>query len=179
MNRPDIELLLPDNYRRAVLPGTALGAVLDVMETLHAPDEEILAGLDRFFDSRRAPEAFVPYLARWVDLGPLLDRLAELLGGDQEFPSGNGRLRDLVAVAAYLSRWRGTHRGLVAFLEVGTGVPGFQVEEDADGRPFHLRFVAPAGALPYRALVETIVEQEKPAYTTHELVFADAPAGGS
>ena len=177
MNRGTIESLLPGNFRRALEPSSPLSSLIDVMESMFAPSEATLIGLDRFFDSRRTPERFVPYLARWVDLGPLLDRLEEELG-QGEFPSGNGRLRDLVALAAYLSKWRGTRRGLVAFLEVGTGLRGFEVEEHAGGRPFHLRFTAPPGADAYRALIASIVEQEKPAYTTYELAFTDSLAGG-
>lgn len=178
MNRETIETLLPVNFRRALQPLSPLSALLDVMESMVAPSEATLVGLDRFFDCRRTPERFVPYLARWVDLGPLLDRLAEELGPG-EFPSGNGRLRDLVALAAHLSLWRGTRRGLVEFLEVGTGLTGFDVEEHAGGRPFHLRFTAPPGAEQYRALITSIVEQEKPAYTTYELAFTESQAGGA
>jgi phage tail-like protein len=171
LNRDGIESLLPFNFRRAIQPDGPLAALLDVMEAMHAPSEEVLGGLDRFFDCRRTPERFVPYLARWLDQGPLLDRIGDELGG-AEFPSGNGRLREIVALAAYFSRWRGTKRGLIAYLEVGTGLAGFEVEEHAGGRAFHLRFTAPGGAEPYRALIEAIIEQEKPAYSTYELVFS-------
>jgi phage tail-like protein len=177
LKRTDIEQLLPGNYRRAITPDGPLSALLDVMEANHEPDEVILAGLDRYFDSRRTHDRFVDYLARWVDLGPLLDHLAEELG-DQEFPSGTGRLRELVALAAWLSRWRGTARCLIAYLEVATGVRGFTIEENAGGRPFHLRFVAPPGAAEYRPLIEGIIDQEKPAYTTHEIVYPDSESGG-
>jgi hypothetical protein len=108
-----------------------------------------------------------------VDLGPLLDELAQ--EGDAEFPSGNGRLRELVAAAAELSKWRGTRRGLMTYLEVATGLRGFDIQERPDGRPFHLRVVVPAGGDVHRALIERIVEQEKPIYTTHEVVFTPQP----
>ena len=170
MNRAAIESLLPFNFRRAIQPQSPLSALLDVMEALHAPSEEVLANLERFFDCRRTPDRFVPSLARWLDQGPLLDRVGDELG-EGEFPSGTGRLREVVALAAWFSRWRGTRRGLIAYLEVGTGVRGFDVEEHAGGRPFHLRFTGPAGAEQYRTLAEAIIEQEKPAYTTYELAF--------
>lgn len=170
MKRSAIEPLLPENYRRAIQPMSPLSAVLDVMETLHAPSQAVLAELDQYFDARRAPDQFVPYLARWVDLGPLLDQLADGAGA-HEFPSGNGQLRELVCMAGHLSRWRGTRRGLITYLEVATGLTGYTVEERPDGRPFHLRVVAPSAAERYRVLVERIVEQEKPVYTTHEVVF--------
>ena len=45
---------------------------------------------------------------------------------------------------------------------------------DTNGRPrpFHVRIVAPAAALPHRALVERIIESEKPAHVTYDLEFA-------
>jgi phage tail-like protein len=171
LNRADIESLLPENYRRAVEPQTPLSALIDVMDVLQAPTEAMLVGLDRYFASRRTPDRFVPFLARWVDLTPLFDRLAEQFGEDAEFPSGTGRLRELVAVVVRLSLWRGTRRGLLEYLEVATGLPGFELEEDAGGRPFHLRFVAPPGAEAFSSLIETIVEQEKPVHTTYEIAF--------
>jgi phage tail-like protein len=170
LNRAAIESLLPFNFRRAIQPQSPLSALLDVMEALHAPSEEVLANLERFFDCRRTPDRFVPSLAQWLDQGPLLDRVGDELG-EGEFPSGTGRLREVVALAAWFSRWRGTRRGLIAYLEVATGVRGFEVEEHAGGRPFHLRFTGPAVAEQYRTLAEAIIEQEKPAYTTYELAF--------
>jgi phage tail-like protein len=177
VNREDIEGLLPGNFRRAIRPEGPLPALLDVMAAMHAPAEAALAGLDRAFDCRRTAGDLVPYLARWVDLGPLLDRLRDELG-EGEFPSGTGRLRDLVGLAAEFSRWRGTRRGLVAYLEVATGIRGFDVEEHADGRPFHLRCTAPPGAERHRALVQSVVEQEKPAYATYEIAFSSHEPGG-
>jgi phage tail-like protein len=175
MKRAAIEPLLPSNYRRALIPGTVLSAQLDVMESLQTPSEQVLAQLDVYFNSRRTPDRFVPYLARWVDLGPLLDRLIDLLGAG-EFPSGTGHLRELVAQAAALSKWRGTRRGLIAFLEIATGVRGFVVEERPGGRPFHFLVTAPGETAIYRPLIESLIDLEKPAYTTYELQFAGAPS---
>jgi phage tail-like protein len=173
VRRSAIVPLLPENYQRAIQPQSPLSAVLDVMERLHAPSLAVLADLDEYFDARRAPDRFVPYLARWVDLGPLLDQLAQEAGS--EFPSGNGRLRELVAAAAQLSKWRGTRRGLMTYLEVATGLRGFEIQERPDGRPFHLRVVVPVGGDVQKLLIERIVEQEKPIYTTHEVVYTPHP----
>jgi hypothetical protein len=62
----------------------------------------------------------------------------------------------------------------VAFLETATGSTGFQIDEhvpDAAGRPrpFHIRVTAPPEVAPHRAMVEQIIEREKPAYVTYEL----------
>jgi len=177
MKRAEIEALLPDVFRRTVHQGAPLLAILEVMATLPAPDEDILTRLPDYFNPYRTPEEFTAFLARWVDLDRLLsdgaDPTADIL---LEFPGGLGRLRDLIAAAAQLSRWRGTRRGLMLFLELATGVSGFQVEEqppDEAGRsrPFHLCIHAPAAARPYHALIQQIIEQEKPVYVTHELAY--------
>ncbi len=59
--------------------------------------------------------------------------------------------------------------------EIATGISGFAVEEHVDGRPFHVRFQAPAGAAALAPLVRHVIDLEKPAYVTYELVVA-APA---
>ncbi|MDQ3896444.1 MAG: phage tail protein [Actinomycetota bacterium] len=175
MQRARIERLLPAVVQRTVFPGTPLAAVLSAMEALHARPEAALDDLPAAFDPYRAPDRFVPFLAQWVDL----DRLVVFdAAGESTVPTGRGHLRNLVAVAAELSRWRGTARGLVRMLEVATGLAGFVVEEqttwpDGRPRPYHLRVRAPAEASPYRAFVEHLVRSEKPAYVTAEVVFEE------
>jgi len=177
MKKGQIKRLLPAVYQRAVQPGNPLSAILDVMETMHAPSESALNSLDLNFDPYRAPDAFVPYLASWVDLEVLLD--VPRTGSPTSTPSlstGLGRLRELTAAAATLSQWRGTRKGLCLFLETATGAKGFEVDEQvagADGkaRPFHLRITAPKELVEHRILIERIVELEKPAYVTYELAF--------
>ena len=180
MKRAKIEQMLPAVVHRTLRPGDPLGALLDVMEELHEPSEAALADLGRQFDTHRADDAFVPFLASWVDL----DHLFESGDAGRRLP-GNlelGHLRELVAAATELSRWRGTERGMILFLETATGQRGFEVDEavrDASGqvRPYHMRIVAPAVCRPRRALLQQIIEREKPAYVTYELVFdgADTP----
>ena len=183
MKQAEIQQLLPEIFQRAVHPGNPLYAVLAVMELLQAPSESILQNLESFFDPRRCPDRFVPYLASWVDLDRLLSTAPVSASArptpavPATFPTGVGRLRELVAAAPYLSRWRGTARGLMTFLEIGTGLKGFVVEEQPLGpdgfpRPFHLRIQAPAMDAATRSLVSSIIELEKPAYVTYELVFA-------
>jgi phage tail-like protein len=176
MKRNEIESLLPEVFRRTIRPGDPLFALLEVMEVLHAPSEEVLTALDAYFDPYRTPDTFVPYLARWVDLERFL--MGELEGGAlpavHSFPPGLGRLRELIAAAAFLSKWRGTARGLLRFLETATGVQGFEIDEQVPGpdgrpRPFHIRVKVPGAARRYRELIERIVEMEKPAYVTFEL----------
>ncbi len=182
MKRAEIELLLPEIFRRTLPPvrtdadANPLDLLLDVMEGLQAPDDAILAALDGYFDPYHAPDRFVAYLAGWVDLDDLW------IANPQEFtaltlprfPGGVGNLRNLVARAVFLSRWRGTAKGLLAFLETATGIAGYTVDEvvtDEDGLPipFHIRVRAPEAAAGYRVLIDKIIRKEKPAYVTYEL----------
>jgi phage tail-like protein len=178
MKQSEIEQLLPEILQRTVRSGGPLHALLAVMEDLHAPSETTLDELEKYVDPYRTPDRFVPYLARWVDLDRLLPESTEDTDGPPHFPSGLGRLRELVAVAAFLSKWRGTRRGLLAFLETATGIDGFQIREQAPGtheehRPYHLDIQVPPDAAAYRELIEQIVEMEKPAYVTYELQFEE------
>jgi phage tail-like protein len=176
MRSADIARLLPWVFQRTLEPGSPLDAILATMEGLHAPSDASLAGIDRYFDPRRTPDNFVPFLARWLDLDRVLVRPAQHYfgpgGADEPLQSGVGRLRELVASAAYLSRWRGTAAGILRFLEIATGVRGFQVDEQVPGRPFFVAFTMPKAAEPYQALVRRIIELEKPAHLDYELTIA-------
>jgi phage tail-like protein len=181
MKKARIKRLLPAVFQRAVEPGNPLFAILDVMEDMHAPSESALDSLDVNFDPYHAPEAFVPYLASWVDLEVLLE--APHTGSPSSTPSlstGLGRLRELTAAAATLSQWRGTRKGLCLFLETATGLGGFEVNEqvlNGDGKvkSFHIRITAPSELAGHRVLIQRIVELEKPAYVTYELEFGPPP----
>ncbi|MGS2614931.1 phage tail protein [Micromonospora sp. LZ34] len=172
MRRAAIERLLPAAYQRACVPGSVLWALLDVMEALHAPDEAVLADVDALFAPYRAPDAMVVQLTRWV----AMDHVVASPRPDAPLPLPLGRLRDLVAHGALLARWRGTPYGLRLALEVATGLPGFVLEEPAD-RPFHVVVRVPAAATGQQlAVVTRIVEAEKPASTTVEIVVAEEPS---
>jgi phage tail-like protein len=176
MRASDIAGLLPWVYQRTLVPGSPLDAMLASMEGLQAPADGALASLDRYFDPRRAPDGFVPYLARWLALDWVLVRPAEHYyapgGTDEPIQSGVGRLRELVAAATFLAQRRGTASGIVRFLELATGVSGFAVDERVPGRPFFVAFTMPKAAQPYETMVRTIIEAEKPAYLEYELQVA-------
>lgn len=175
--------MLPQVFQSAAWEGSPLLGLTAAMEALHAPSEQVLDELDAYFDPRRAPSRFVPYLASWVDL----DRIVRGDGGTEQAGTlalPTGRLRELTAAAAELSRWRGTAHGLARFLEIATGVQGFHVDdrvEDAYGemRPFHLDVHVPPQAAGQWALIETIVAEEKPAYVTSGLRLLEGPNGAA
>lgn len=175
MKSNEIKRLLPEIFQQTAAPGTLLSALLEVMETLHEPSEEVLRELDTYFDPIRAPDRFLLFLASWVNL----DRLWRNHPTDTllaAFPNGVQRLRQLVIHAVFLAQWRGTSKGLVAFLELATGISGFVIEEQVpgpggDARPFFIRVSAPQAAVPFEALLRYIIELEKPAYVQAELQF--------
>jgi len=179
MKRSEIEKLLPVVYQRCINPGTPIYALLDVMEGLHSPAEQVLENIDSYFDPFTAPDPFVRYLAEWVDLGRYLgDQFSDDAGIDQTIGVSiePGRLRALIALAARLSQWRGTAKGLKLFLETATGVNGFSIEEKVNhdkGSPwvFHFRVRTPQAAARYQDLITNIINGEKPAYVTYELEF--------
>ena len=169
-----IESLLPAVFQRTAVPGSPLAALLDVMSALHEPDERVLGDFPDYLSAYRTPDAFVPYLAGWVDLERLLtDHPADYAKSRPPFPAGTGRLRELVAQAAVHAAWRGTHAGLVHVLETATGLRGFAIDEST---PFVIRVLLPEAARPYETLVRRIVESEKPAYVSARLDYEDAAA---
>ncbi len=170
MKPAEIRTLLPAVFREGIHAGDPGDALLHVMSALQEPSENVLADIDAYFDPRRTPDRFVRYLAAWLDLDRFLPRTQTIA-----LP----QLREWIASAAQLSRWRGTSKGLRLLLETATGARGFDIVEGIDSngrpRPFHLRVIAPAEARPQRALIERILELEKPAYVTWEPVtFAGA-----
>lgn len=177
MKKAQIKRLLPSVFQHGVQPGSPLSAILDVMESMHAPSESAMDHLAEMFDPHRTPDAFVAYLASWVDLEDLLDiPRSEGASSTPRLSTGVGRLRELTAAAVTLSHWRGTCKGLTLFLETATGMGGFEVDEhvvgiDGKAKPFHLRITAPGELTGHRSLIQRIVELEKPAYVTYELGF--------
>lgn len=179
MKQSEIERLLPAVFQRTNLPGQPLYALLATMEAMHTPSEAALSNLDAYFDPYRAPDAFVPFIAGWLDLERFLSLKPSKLDeatAQTLFPSGLGRLRELVASAAFLSKWRGTSRGLIRFLETATGITGFTIaeqviDENNKVRPFHIKVTGPQEAEIYQPLVARIIDLEKPAYVTYELEF--------
>lgn len=166
MSRERIEQLLPSVIRRAIVPGSPLAALTAVMADLFDPADEAAGALDGYFDPWRCPERFLPLLATWVDL-PL------------PVTTGSRRLRALIAAAVELHQVRGTRRALLAFLEAATGLRGFQIDEavrDAAGRvrPFVVAVRAPEAARAHAAMIERLIERERPAHIRCELAFGSA-----
>ena len=166
MRGPEVARLLPEILARTHGAGTPLAAVFETMVSLLDPADRRLKQLDAWFDPYRAPDAMVPYLAAWVDLGWLPVR-AET-GGEGLTTE---RLRALVATAPQLAATRGTAAGLQRFLAIALDQPAVRVVE-ASGRPFHVVVELPKSAEAERRLADLIVRFEKPAHLTHEVRVA-------
>ena len=180
MRRAEIERLLPEVFQRTLREGSPLRAILDSIEHMHAPAEIVLARLPEYFNPYRTDPRYLTMLAYWVNLDPILSpqptAAAEPDWSPRPASIPAGRLRALIASAAYLASWRGTAHGLLRFLEIATGTRAFRLEEsvtDEHGAPlpFHVRIVAPESARSQQELIERIVDLEKPAYVTWELTF--------
>ncbi|HLM01608.1 MAG TPA: phage tail protein [Pyrinomonadaceae bacterium] len=204
MKQEKIKSFLPAVFQRTV-PDTKngaeltvknpLAALLDVMEKLHEPAEQILENVERFFDPRRTPDAFVPFLAHWVNLDRIFPATEEIDLNSPLMPK-IGHLRELAASATYLAQWRGTKKGLLLFLQTATGVKNFEIDERVKDsgeerarrtnfleagqqaadtetriRPFHLKIRAPEEIRGQEALIRRIIESEKPVHMTYELEF--------
>jgi phage tail-like protein len=146
-----------------------LVALLGVMENMHAPVESVLGSIEAPFSPYRAPDPFVAYLTMWVDLAWLVMPSAD--GVRIPVPGGVGRLRDLVAAASALSAQRGTAAGLARFLEVATATHPVIVANDPD-RAFNILVTVPAASQSNEALIRKIIDSQKPAHVTYDLVYA-------
>jgi hypothetical protein len=178
MKRQEIEQLLPQVFQRTAQPDSPLGVLLDVMEHLHHKAEQRLAGLADIFNPRRTEDGFVPMLSGWVDLERVLEPSRKGSAEEQSkraLSTGLGCLRELTATAAALSKFRGTALGLIKFLQTATGTDNFRIIENqtADGQPklYHVVVYASASLRNHTALLKRIIESEKPAHVTYELVL--------
>ena len=181
MDRQRILRYLPENYQLAAVDErSVMGAMLAIMEAMHAPVDRVLRSIDSYFDPFRAPDAFVLMQASWLGLDRYFDWSGGVPGaGDARYPAGTDQLRLLIAEFPQLVRSRGTHRSLTRFLEVATGVRGFVVQDGKnDDEAFHVLVECPAAAKPLENLVERIVAGERPAHATWQVRMIEDPAAG-
>lgn len=175
MKKDEIKTYLPAVFQRTVHAGNPLTAFLNAMEMLHEPTQNILSDIDLFFDPRRSPDNFLPFLANWVNLNRIFET-----GGTSDLNSPlmpeTNALRELISNATYLSQWRGTKKGLLLFLQTATDAEGFEIQEkvaDEEGqtRPFHIKVRVPKTVESKKDLIRRIIESEKPVYLTYEIEF--------
>jgi phage tail-like protein len=141
-----------------------LARFLLIFESILGPMERMVGGIHHYLDPDVAPPETLRWLASW--LGIVLD---------PRWPEE--RQRDLVRGATDLYRWRGTRRGLSTVLRLATGAtPDISeptlAELTADpSRAFRfgVRLGIPRGQQVDRALIESIIDLEKPAWAACDL----------
>jgi len=172
MDSQTIARLLPGVFQRTLPPdlheaADPLAALLTLMAAMQQPAEEAITDLAQYFDAHGAPEAWIYYLASWLDLEPLFRESP--LSTEVHFAGGLGRLRELIHAAIPLANQRGTYRGLQHFLQIATGLEEYHIREDRT-TPFHILVYYPPEATDLLPLIRRIVQLEKPAYVTYELL---------
>jgi hypothetical protein len=183
MRHSEIQRLLPEIFRRTIVPGTPLSALLEVMELLHERASRAIGRWDELLDPLLTDDDWVPFLGRWLDQERFFEAGRATDHCDSGVTQSNrlGRLRELAGAGAQIAQWRGTARGLLLVLETVTGLPGqFMIDEQVRGPgsdvlPFHICVRAPASVLSDRCLLDRIIQQEKPAYVTYTLEFNGLP----
>ena len=160
------------------LPGVSsrndfLARYLLIFETIAEPVQRTVDNLPDHFDPSLAPPDFLPWLGSW--LGLVLD---------ERWP--DAQRRELIRAAADLYRWRGTSRGLSEYIRVYTGITPEIVEptlsEVSTSRDlafkFTVRLTLPPGVQVDRALLEQIIDAEKPALAAGTLESCGAGRRG-
>jgi phage tail-like protein len=148
-----------------------MGRFLLIFETILSPIERTIGNLHYYFDAQMAPPEVLPWLASWLGLAL-----------DERWPEAQRRALILAAVELY--QWRGTRRGLTEFLRLYTGLTPEIIEPgvgrrgatDAHADSFRLivRLRVPDPTQVDRAMVETIIDAEKPAHVGYTLEIVGA-----
>ena len=145
-----------------------LGRFLLIFESILGPIDRTVGNLHYYFDAQMAPPEMLPWLASWLGLAL-----------DERWPEEQRRALLLAAVELY--QWRGTRRGLSEFLRLYTGFTPEITEHGvgrrgvtADAFKFTVRLRVPDPSQVERAVVEAIIEAEKPAHTGYTLEIVAA-----
>ena len=141
-----------------------LARFLLIFEALLAPIDRTVENIAYNFDPDVAPADLLPWLGSWLGLA-----------FDEGWPEE--RRRELIRSAAMLYHWRGTRRGMSEFVRIYTGVTPEIVEPTlsqlASSRDlafrFTVRLTVPRGTPIDRALLQRIIDAEKPAFAAGTL----------
>jgi phage tail-like protein len=183
MVRPETKYLkfLPGIYQEVDF----IGRFVKIFEQAFTPAVQTHDALWAYLDPRLTSQAMLPFLAHWVAWQP-----------DAAIPIA--RQRRLIHQAMEIYRWRGTKRGLLLYLHLATGLALDDESVPESARQITIREYSSRGALlgqtqlgvdsmlgggrafyfsvhlrsrhPIdRALVQRIIDQEKPAFCHYDL----------
>jgi len=133
-----------------------LGRFLLSFEQILTPIEQMVDNFNLYLDPHTTPAYFLDYLAFWLGLTL-----------DEKWPLE--KRRQVIAEAAELYRRRGTRWSLSRHLEIYTGVAPEIREPEKQPHHFVVVLRLPRGANVDRAIVERIIQANKPAHTTYQL----------
>jgi phage tail-like protein len=177
---------LPSIFNRSDLTGRNFARdLLWIFQHEFNATDEMLEGLERFFDPLECPQEFLSYIASWVAL-TLEDDWPEM------------KKRNLIKKAVELYHLRGTPRGLRVFLRIFTGVDpkihenvwpfdgvtiGISSEVGVDtvlmhhvdrSHAFVVEIPLPIADVDAQTIlkIHRIIEREKPAHTDYYVIFA-------
>jgi phage tail-like protein len=127
-----------------------------IFETMWEPLESRQDNVAMYFDPRSAPAPLLPWLATWIQI-PYRVNMPE------------SRVREVLADAFELYRWRGTSYGLTRMIEACTGLTPVVVEDPHEPFTFRIRMRIPDGSEVTRDLIEHLIQMHKPAYAGYSL----------
>lgn len=136
-----------------------MGKFLALFESILAPLEWQVENFDLYLSPRTAPAAFLPWLANWFDIV-----------FDESW--SEGQRRQLLNEAHYIYGRRGTKASLERLLEIYTGTKPeiTDVHERLQAFTFEVRINKREREV-NRVLIERLIEVNKPAYTSYQLLF--------
>jgi phage tail-like protein len=141
-----------------------LARYLMIMESIWEPLEWRQNHLHMYVDPKTCPPGFLPWLASWLD--PELDT---------KWPEE--RLRDLIARAMDLFRWRGTRYGLARMIELCTGFAPRISDDPSQAFCFRIQLEVPPSRGVDRRLLENLIQAQKPAHAGYVLELVVQPEG--
>lgn len=140
-------------------PNSFLSRYLAILEAIFLPLQWTVDNFDVFLHPATAPRDFLPWLANWYDI-------------TFDYTWSEAKRRQLLAEAYEIFALRGTRKALSRVLEIYTGrSPEILDLEDKD-KPFSFTVKLPVTVDEVKpALVEQIIDLNKPAHTTYKLLY--------
>ena len=180
--------LLPQVFREVDF----IGRFLKIIETAFEPDLQILQNLWAYLDPITAPQSILPFLAHWVgwEIQPQipLDAQRRLIRCAMQIYRWRGTRRGLrfflhlitgLPLDEHLSNEADKHISIRESFSRGFVFGETSLGEDTilgGGKPFHFS-VHLQRDIPERqleeALIRLVIEQEKPAFATYDLVIRE------
>lgn len=160
--------LLPSIFQESARANDASSPfllLLQVMEDMHQPIEDLVFDLPALVTPEKCPHDFLPVLRRFLttNFDTPLDPFCE---------------RELLACYARLHGTSGQEKALEEVLRLTLGHLDISIEEAAD-TPFHLIVHTPQSLRAQAALVEDVLNRFKPAHLTSEIRFSSPPQLGN